>query len=159
MTTSRIPAVIAYLVTAFTASSLLGAATPPVSIYDGPPVPEENPDLALYVGLADFTSGAPAADGTQAWAALGHQARNEQITIHCLAAAWSGDDIPGARAAVYAITSAAEDIVRNDASLGGTVSTPGNAAVTATSLTQAILTEGFAARVAFDITAQARIGG
>lgn len=159
MTTSRVPAVISYLVTTFTAASTLGAAASPVTVFDGPPVSEESPDLALYIGLADFTPGTPGADTTQEWAALGHRARNEELVIHCLATAWSGDDIASARAAVYAITAAAEDIVRNDASLGGNVSTPGNAAVTAMSLSQAIQTEGFAARVAFDITAQARIGG
>ena len=35
-TTSRVPATIDYLVAAFTAASTLGAASPPVAVYDGP---------------------------------------------------------------------------------------------------------------------------
>lgn len=162
MTTSRVPAVIDYLVATFTASALLGAATPPVLIFDGPVATGAPAQLALYVGLTDpdSTSVETAADSAQVWAGLGHQARNEQIVIHCVAEAWAGsDDIRTQRLAAYAITSAVEDIVRNDATLGNTVTVPGNAAVTAMTLSQNNTTDGTIARVSFEITAQARIGG
>ena len=163
-TTSRVPAVIAYLVATFQAASTLGQASPQVNVIDGPMVTADPGPLALWVGVDDITSPEPtAADSAQVWAALGHQARNEQITIYCTAQAWSGSDgVATMRAAVAAIVSAAEDLVRNDASLGGTVSTPGNAAVTAIKWQQGpglTGTRGMAARAVFEITAQARIGG
>jgi hypothetical protein len=166
VTTSRVPAVLDYLVITFTASSVL-AAVPlgdarGVTVYDGPPTTALNAPLSLYVGLTDPDSegGEVAADTAQAWAALGHQARNEQLTIHCVAEAWSGvDDIRTVRVAAYAITSAVEDIVRGDSTLGGTVTVPGNAAVTAMSLAQNNTDRGAIARISFEITAQARIGG
>jgi hypothetical protein len=163
MVTSRVPAVLDYLVTACTASAQLGASTTaPVTVYDGPPTTALNAPLSLYVGLTDPDSegGEVAADTAQAWAALGHQARNEQVTVHCVAEAWSGtDDIRTVRLAAYGITAAVEDIVRNDSSLGGTVTVPGNAAVTAMTLAQNNTDRGAIARISFEITAQARIGG
>lgn len=159
--TSRVPAVIDYLVTLFQGAATLGQATPPVNIIDGPAATADPGPLALWVGVDDITSDDPAAaDSTQAWAGLGHQARNEQLTVYCVAQAWSGsDDIRPLRTAVYGITSAVEDLIRDDASLGGTVSTPGNAAVTSGQLRQPPVARGRAARVHFAITAQARIGG
>lgn len=163
MTTSRIPAVIDYLVTAFTAAATLGASpAAPVTVYDGPVTTDASVNLVLWVGLddPDGAGGRPAGDSSQDWAALGHMARNEQVTIHCAADAWYGtDDIRAARLAAYAITSAVEDIIRGDATLGGTVTTPGNAGVTNMQLLQDNTDRGALARVMFDITAQARIGG
>jgi hypothetical protein len=166
MTTSRVPAVLDYLVTTFTASTVLAAVqlgdVTGVTVYDGPPTTGLDARLKLFVGLTDPDNQGPevAADTAQAWAALGHQARNEQLTIHCVAEAWSGtDDARTVRAAAYAITAAVEDIVRGDSSLGGTVSTPGNAAVTAMTLMQNNTSTGAIARISFEITAQARIGG
>jgi len=165
VTTSRVPAVIDYLVTTFQAAATLGQATPPVTVIDGPAVTADPGPLALWVGADDIESATPAAaDSTQDWAALGHQARNEQLAIHCTAQAWSGDDdVRSLRLAAAAIVSAVEDLVRNDSSLGGTVSIPGNAAVTSAQWLQgpalAGQNRGMAARVSFDITAKARIGG
>lgn len=163
MTTSRIPAVIDYLVTTFTAAATLGASTSaPVAVYDGPQTTEASAPLVLWVGLEDpdAAGGARAADGTQDWAGLGHMAKNEQIIIYCAADAWYGsDDIRTARLAAYTITAAVEAIVLADATLGGTVTIPGNASVTNMALTQDNTSRGALARVTFEITAQARIGG
>lgn len=164
MTTSRVPQVIDYLFATFTAAATLGAAAPPgtVAVYDGPAVTDATAQLVLWVGLDDPGGTGPANAGSsaQTWAGLGHQARNEQLTIYCAAEAWNGtDDFRSNRAAVYAITSAVEDIVRNDSSLGGLVSTPGNAAVTAMNLIQSATDRGALARVVFEITASPRIGG
>jgi hypothetical protein len=160
---SRIPAAIDYLVTLFQGAATLGAATPPVNVIDGPKVTADPGPLALWVGVDDITSPAPAAaEDTQAWAALGRQARNEQLVIYCTAQAKSGsDDARSMRLACAAMVAAAEDLVRGDASLGGVVSTPGNAAVTAIRWQQGpgLTGSGTAARAVFEITAQARIGG
>ena len=92
--TSRVPALIDYLVTLFTNDPTIGAASPPVTVYDGPPVTALNTPLTLYVGLTDPDSDAmePMAESQQTWAALGRRGRDEIVTIHCVAEAWSGSD-------------------------------------------------------------------
>ena len=160
--TSRIPAVIDYLVATFTASPLLGAASPPVAVYDGPLATAAPDQAQLWVGLEDpdATAATTAADSQQTWAGLGHMAKNEQLAIRCVAQAWSGgDDVRTARQNAYAIMGAVEQVILADASLGGTVSTPGNASVTGAVLSQITGQGGAVARVTFEITAQARIGG
>lgn len=162
MTTSRIPQVIDYLVTLFASAPTVGKATPPVSVLDGPVVIADPGPLALWVGVDDIDPGAQprAASSTQEWAALGRMGRNEQLSVFCVAQAWSGsDDVRTLRLQAAAIVSAVEDLVRGDASLGGTVSVPGNAAVTAAEWAQRPTTRGMAVQVSFEITAQARIGG
>jgi hypothetical protein len=164
VTTSRIPAVLDYLVATFTAASTLGAATPPVTIIDGPAVNADPGPLALWVGCGDIgLAVTDAATATQQWAALGRQARDEQLTIFCTAQAWSGsDDIRVLRLAAAAIVAAVEDLVRNDSSLGGTVTVPGNAAVTNATWQQGpglSGDRGMAVRITFEISAEARIGG
>jgi hypothetical protein len=166
MTTSRIPAVIDYLVNLFTAASTLGAATPPVSVIDGPQVNADPGPLALWVGVQNVDAGETVADtasSVQTWAGLGRMARNEELTVYCVAQAWSGsDDVRPLRLQAAAMVAACEDLVRNDASLGGIVSTPGNAAVTNQQWQQGpglSGDRGMAVRITFEITAQARIGG
>ena len=51
--TSRIPALISYLVGLFQGSALLGAASPPVTVFDGPPTTALDAPLKLFVGLTD----------------------------------------------------------------------------------------------------------
>lgn len=160
--TSRVPAVIDYLFNAFTASPLLGAASPPVAVYDGPLATAAPDQAQLWVGVEDPDTPGPhaAADSQQAWAGLGHLAKNEQIAIRCAAQAWSGgDDVRTARQNVYAIMAAVEAVILADATLGNTVTVPGNAQVTAATLLQITGQGGAVARVTFEITAQARIGG
>ena len=69
MTTSRVPALIDYLVAEFTTAATLGAATPPVLVFDGPPTTGDPAPLALHVGVDDVFTDAPAAAGTseQPW--------------------------------------------------------------------------------------------
>ncbi len=111
--TSRVPALIDYLVNLFTADATLGTAPAPgtVTVYDGPATTGLDPPLKLFVGLTDPDNKGiePAADFTQSWAAIGRRGRNEQVTIHCVAEAWSGtDDIRTLRVAAYGIVAAVE---------------------------------------------------
>jgi hypothetical protein len=172
VTTSRIPQAIDYLVGLFQGAVTLGGPlvngqqTGAVNVIDGPAVNADPGPLTLWVGVGDIDPGTGApetANGSQAWAGLGRMARNEDLTIFCTAQAWSGsDDVRTLRLAAAAVVAAVEDLVRGDASLGGVVSTPGNAAVTATQWRQGPSLSGdrgMAVRITFEITAQARIGG
>jgi hypothetical protein len=161
--TTRIPAVLDYLYNTFYNAATLGAATPPVSVYDGP-VPTGGADtLILWVGVSDPQATPPEAGASaHEWAGLGKMAINETLSVFCTAFAWTGTEsgtFKAARDAANGIMSAVEDIVRGDASLGGTVQTPGNAQVTNAVWTQGPTTAGPSARVTFEITAKARIGG
>jgi hypothetical protein len=160
--TSRVPALIDYLVALFTNAATLGAATPPVTIFDGPPTTELDPPLALYVGLSDPDNQAAelAADFTQSWGGLGRQARNETSTIHCCAQAWAGtDDLKTVRTSAYGIVAAVEVLMASDSTqFGGNVLFPAPG-LTAGSLLQNNTDRGAIARVAFDLIFQSRIGG
>lgn len=161
MTTSRVPDVIDYLVTAFTAAVTLGAADPPVVVYDGPVVTLEPAELVLFVGIddAEGIGAAVGATAEQQWAALGKMARDELLTVFCVAQAWSGDrDVRTARVAAFGIVAAVEDIVRGDAALGGLVQFV-NPGVTGLTLRQNNTPDGAIAEVAFSINGKARIGG
>ena len=162
MTTSKVPAIIDYLVTTFTAASTLGAATPPVVVYDGPQTTAASTPLVLWVGLDDPDTDqvAPsAAAAQQEWAGLGKQARNEISTIHCVAEAWTGSAQPGdmsaMRIAAFAIVAAVEDIVRTDPFSGlALFPDPG---VTGLELRQNNTTAGSQARVSFQIAFKSRL--
>jgi len=160
--TSRIPALVDYLVTLFQNAATLGQATPPVTIFDGPATTELDPPLALWIGLPDPDNPAAeaAADFTQEWAAIGRQGRNETITVHCCAQAWSGlDDIRTVRLAVTGITSAAETLMQADTTqFGGNVLYPAPGFASG-SLTQNNTDRGAIARIPFDLIFKARIGG
>lgn len=160
--TSRVPALIDYLVALFTSASTLGAATPAVTIFDGPPTTELDPGLALYVGLSDPDNAAAeaAADFTQSWGGLGRQARNETTTIHCCAQAWAGtDDLKTVRVQATGIVAAVEVLMQSDTTqFGGNVLFPAPG-VAAGALLQNNTNQGAIARVAFDLTFQSRIGG
>lgn len=160
--TSRVPALMDYLVTLFTNASTLGAATPQVAILDGPQVTELDAPLKLYVGWTDPDNpgGEPGADSQQSWGGLGRFARNEQVTIHCCAEAWSGDDvIQTARLAVTGITAAVEVLMQSDTTqFGGNVLFP-DPGLTNVSLPQNSTTKGAIARQTFDLVFRCRIGG
>lgn len=160
--TSRLPALLDYLVALFTTATTLGQATPPVTIYDGPPTSEADPGLALFVGLSDpdNTAAEDAGDITQEWAALGRLARNETTVIHCCAQAWSGSDtISTVRIAATGIVAAVETVLQADTtSFGGNVLFP-DPGITAGVLSQNNTTTGAIARMSFDITFKSRIGG
>ena len=160
--TSRIPALIDYLVTLFTADATLGAATPPVTVYDGPPTTALDAPLKLYVGLTDPDSLAaePAADAAQGWAAIGRRGRNQQVTIHCVAEAWSGTDtIQTVRLAVAGITAAVETLMQADSTqFGGNVLFP-DPGYANEAWSQLNGNGGTFARVGFDLVFRSRIGG
>jgi len=160
--TSRVPPLIDYLVALFTNDAPIGQPSPPVAVYDGPVVTAAPAQRVLYVGLTDPDSDAmePAAESQQTWAALGRRARNEQVTIHCVAEAWSGTDTVSAqRTAAAGIVAAVETLLQADTTqFGGLVlfPDPGMATVAWSQNTTA---NGAIARAAFDLVFRSRIGG
>ena len=157
--TSRVPATLDYLVSTFQAAATLGAASPPVAVYDGPVLTEAPAQLVLWVGMDDPDSEeAPiSAESDAQWAALGAQTQNEEFSIHCCAEAWSGDnDVRTVRLAAYGIVAAVETLIRADVNLGGTLPS-GWARVTGSQLRQNNVSTGAVARVAFHIDCRARI--
>jgi hypothetical protein len=160
--TSRVPALIDYLVALFQGSALLGQATLPVTVYDGPPTTEADDKLKLYVGLSDpdNTGAEPAADSQQEWGAVGRLGRNETITVHCCAEAWAGtDDMKTVRLSATGIVAAVEQVMQADTTqFGGNVLFP-DPGITSIALLQNNTTTGAIARVAFDLVFKSRIGG
>ncbi len=160
--TSRIPALLDYLVSLFTASALIGQATPPVTVYDGPATTGLDAPLKLFVGLTDPDSDAiePAAESVQDWSALGRLGRDETITIRCVAEAWAGtDDMRTVRVAAAGIAAAVEQVMQSDSTqFGGNVLYPAPG-ITGLALLQNNTQQGAVARVAFDLVFKARIGG
>jgi hypothetical protein len=160
--TSKVPPLIDYLVGLFQNAATLGQASPAVTIFDGPQTTDLDPPLALYVGLPDPDNPAAetAADFTQTWAALGRLGRNETITVHCCAQAWSGvDDVRTVRLAVTGITSAVEVLMQADSTqFGGNVLFPAPGFASG-SLSQNNTDRGAIARIPFDLTFRSRIGG
>jgi hypothetical protein len=158
--TSRVPALIDYLVALFTNAATLGQATPKVTVYDGPVVTADPESLVLWVGLSDPAVPAQSAHFEQEWAALGRQGRNETATIHCCAVAWGGtDSLATQRVAAFGIVAAVETLMQADTTqFGGNVLYPAPG-ITAGALTQMSTDRGPAARVAFDLVFKARIGG
>lgn len=160
--TSRIPALIDYLVELYTNAPTIGQANPSVTVYDGPPTTALDAPLKLFVGLQDpdSQSAERAADYTQEWGGIGRLARNETSTIYHAAEAWTGDDtMSAARLAVYGITAAVEALVMANADqFGGNVLFPAPGFTGAT-LVQNNTSQGAVARVQFGITFKSRIGG
>ena len=151
---SRVPSLIDYLVSTFTNATTLGQASPPVTVYDGPPTTLLDAPLKLYVGLSDPDSdqAESAATFTQSRDDLGLTGRLEETEIRCVAEAWSGDDsIQVVRLAVFGIVAAVEALVRADATRFG-----GNAALAAPGVTTGELLQnntdhGAIARVSFSL--------
>lgn len=166
--TSRLPALIDYLVALFQNATTLGGPvvngtqTGPVTVYDGPPTTGLDVPLKLYVGLTDPDSDAaePAGESEQEWIGQGRRARNEIVTIHCCAEAWAGtDDMPTVRTAVTGIVAAVETLMQADSTQFG-----GNVLFPAPGITNAVLAQnntdrGAIARVIFDLIFKSRIGG
>jgi hypothetical protein len=161
--TSRIPALTDYLVNLFTSAATLGTATPPVTIFDGPPTTELDPPLKLYIGWTDpdDATGEPGAESTQDWAGFGRLARDEFVTIHCCAEAWSGvDDIKAMRTACTAITGAVETLMQTDNSqFGGNVLYPAPGLTNVSTPQNSNTGKGSLVRQTFDLIFRCRIGG
>jgi len=162
--TSRLPALIDYLVTLFTSAATLGAAAAPntVTVFDGPAVTDLDPPLALFVGLAnpDATAAAEAGATVQDWGALGRLGRNETSTIRCCAQAWSGtDDLHTVRISATGIVANVEAVLQADSTqFGGNVLYP-LPGITNLTLLQNTTDRGAIARVSFDLIFFSRIGG
>jgi hypothetical protein len=137
--TEQIPAVITYLVEQAGDSPLLGAATPPVIILDGPPPTDDelamNPDgltQRLWIGCEGMPpKGEPAesASSSQGFAFLDNaRTRDDQIEILCAAEAGSGDGVMAeARNGAFAVMAAVELLLRG--SPGTTPASPGDASM------------------------------
>jgi len=91
------------------------------TVIDGPGMTDDAIMSALFVGLnstdgMDFIESAALDQG---WAWLGHNLRDENVTIHCLAQAVSGDaDMKAARDSVFATLTAVGTLMQSDPSLG-----------------------------------------
>ena len=160
--TSRLQPLTDYLINLFTTAATLGAATPPVTIFDGPATTDLDAFLKLYVGLTDPDNSAAEVGGDtqQTWAAIGRFGRDETVTIHCCAEAWSGaDTISVVRLACTGITAAVEALMQADTTqFGGNVLFP-DPGLTNISLPQNNTQRGAMARQTFDLVFRCRIGG
>jgi len=160
--TSRVPALLDYLVALFTNDATIGQASPAVAVYDGPVVTAAPAQLVLYVGLTDPDSDAmePAAESQQTWAALGRRGRDEVVTIHCVAEAWSGTDtVSTQRTAAAGIVAAVETLMQADSTqFGGNVLYP-DPGVSTVAWSQNTTSNGAIARAQFDLVFKSRIGG
>ena len=151
---SKAPALIDWLVAAFTAAPALGQATPPVAVYDGPVVTAAGDKLLLWVGLQDPDNEGieTAAAITQSRDDLGQATRTERSDIYCVAEAWAGTgDLATVRHAAAGILAAVETLIRADTtSFGGNgQATPG---LSAGDLLQNNTPEGAFARWPFTIS-------
>jgi hypothetical protein len=156
--TSKVPALIDYLVTAFQGSGALAAMTlgdtTGVTVYDGPATTGLDAKLKLFVGLDDPDSdqAQSAAAFTQSFNGLDASKRDEMPSVNCVAEAWAGtDDARTVRVAVFAIVTTVETIIRAVTDqFGGNASLafPG---VTAGELLQNNTTTGAVARVRFQV--------
>ena len=152
---SKVPALIDYLVAQFTAAPTLGAATPPVAVYDGPVTTAAADKLILWVGLADPDTipPQPAATFEQGRADMGRLTRNEVVVIRCAAEAWAGtDDLKTVRVAAFGIHAAVDAFVRGNADQFGANAAFPIPGVTGGELLQDNTQQGAVARVVFQIT-------
>lgn len=149
---SKVPALIDWLVAAFTA---IGASSdPPFVVYDGPVISDAADKLILWVGLEEPNSASPevAATFNQARADMGGATRTEQPEIRCAVEAWGGTgDLATVRVQAFAILAAVENYVRSDNTMFGGNAQLANPGVTGGSLIQDNTQEGAVARVTFAI--------
>ena len=175
--TEYIPNVIAYLLAQSQSSSLLGQATPPVTIIDGQPATADpltmNPaGLAqwLWIGSPGYvTSGemAEAATSQQGFAFLDQaRTRDDQIDVQCAAECCAGDmSMTDARNGAFAVMAAVELMLRGqpgtnpyspgDATMGGLVQW--SEVTGPVELSQGQISQGASALVKFRVTAFVRL--
>jgi hypothetical protein len=156
---TNVPAMIAALNAVFTASPLLGAASPPVTVTDSAKVTAEPGVLTLWVGVDDIDTPNPvAANADSQWQpGPGRRGRTEQLAVHCVIQAKSGsDEVAPLRIAVANVLTACETVLGADPTLGGLLRNR-DAAVTAAEWRVYPLTPGMAVRVMFTISATALI--
>jgi hypothetical protein len=128
-TTTQVPAVTDYLVAAAKASPLLGAASPPAYVFDGPqpPVATQSLERVLWIGADPLNPEDIAAEATQNWPVMDHaRTRDEDGSITCAAQHWSGDPASKVhRDGAAAIVAGVELLLRGDTLAGG----PGDASM------------------------------
>jgi hypothetical protein len=121
-TTSQVPAVTDWLVSACKASASLGQASPQVYVFDGPQPPAATQSLqrALWIGCSPLQPDAVAATAVQAWPLMDKaRTRDEDGDITCAAQHWSGDTtVKVHRDGAAAIVAAVELLLRGDGRTG-----------------------------------------
>jgi hypothetical protein len=116
MTASILPAAIDAVLTAGNSAG--------VFMVDGPGITDENLTECVFVGMNDLDQQGYVNSATldQNWAYLGHNMRDETVSIHCLASAWNGQgNIKSARDCVFANLTKLTDAIQTDPTLGGVV--------------------------------------
>ena len=121
-TTSAVPAVIDWLVSAAASSPLLGQASPAVSVFDGeqPPEATQSLPLVLWIGDDPANPGAVFADTAQSWPVMDKgRTKDEDGTVTCSAQHWSGDpSVKVHRDGAAAIVGGVEQLLRGDGRTG-----------------------------------------
>lgn len=116
MATSTIPAALDNLIAALKSDTFLNS----VQIIDGQPTTDLPGDYIL-VGFGDDMGSS--VSGSQVPASLGNLRRQETFQINCEVSAWQGSTVmKTARDRAFSILARVEDVVRSDATLGGSVS-------------------------------------
>lgn len=131
-----------------------------VVVVDGPPVGEPSDPLLLFIGdTPDDES--PGVIGTQEFASLGGNAKDETFSIYCTAVSRSGDTVIKAeRDLAFGIVAAVEQLLRQgvagaDPRLGGAVLWSGVGGDV--QYTPLQLTKGAYVEVGFNVVCRARI--
>jgi hypothetical protein len=122
-TTSQVPAVIDWLVSAAKSSPLLGAASPQVMVFDGPqpPAATQSLPLVLWIGANPAEDGTATATAQQAWPFIDKgRTRDEDGDIVCAAQCWDGDPVnKNLRDGAAAIVAGVELLLRGVPANGG----------------------------------------
>lgn len=163
---SQAPAVIDYLVTTGQASALLGTASPPVVVVDGPNVTEDTlaNQRLLWIGYDRANPGETVVTTDLDWPNVDHaRTLDEQGEITCTAEYWSGDTTTKAnRDGCAAIVNAVATLLKGDTATGG----PGDTTmgglvfwsrVSATAWPQRQQSDGMAVLCIFKIAYYARV--
>jgi hypothetical protein len=151
MWTSKLPAAMDALVTAFNAAPELAGVT----VRDGPSTSQATVREVISVGYTG-TEGESDAESQLMTEGLGGSSDREQFTIRCAAAALRGTtDLPAARRRAYELLSAAGAAIARDRTLGGAVM---RAMVGSHSLTQGQTSDGAQAVVVFEVSCDAYSG-
>lgn len=121
-TTSQVPAVTDWLVSACQNSPSLGAASPAVQVFDGPMPPSATQalPLALWIGADASSPDAMTGESVQSWPVLDKaRTRDEDGTLTCSAQNWSGTALnKTVRDGAAALMAAVELLLRGDGRTG-----------------------------------------
>jgi len=156
-TASAIPALIDQLVVI--ANAAFGASSP-VQVFDGPTVSQDDEGQMLWIGVNNSKNEeGESASSTQVAPYASGGFRREELTIHCMALAWSGDDdFKTVRDQVFTQMSTFATAWVADASMSSVVLMVRSVGENVT-YTQGPNDSGVEAQLAFDITALAQYQG